>query len=111
MPRQVGLGEVSGVGMPGAKAVLGKLGWERCLGPGGLGRKLSQAGWGTRPWYLLSTTLFALFTVMLVLATMELVAHDMHAYEMHAYGCTPRCTPTRCTPMRYMPVRAPTECH
>jgi hypothetical protein len=23
---------------------------------------------------------------MLVLATMELVAHDMHAYEMHAYG-------------------------
>ena len=30
----------------------------------------------------LSHVLFALFTVMLVLATMELVAH---AYEMHAY--------------------------
>jgi hypothetical protein len=44
-PRQVGLGKVSWGQMPGTKAVLGKLGWERCLGPGGLGRKLSQASW------------------------------------------------------------------
>ena len=29
--------------------------------------------------------LFAFFTVILVLATMELVAYDMHAYEMHTY--------------------------
>jgi hypothetical protein len=37
--------------------------------------------------YLLpSHVLFAPFTVMLVLATIELVAHDIHAYEMHACG-------------------------
>jgi hypothetical protein len=38
--------------------------------------------------YLLSTHLtrpFCPFTVILVLATMELVAYDMHAYEMHTY--------------------------
>jgi hypothetical protein len=33
----------------------------------------------------ISHVLFALFTVILVLATVELVAHDMHVYEMHAY--------------------------
>jgi hypothetical protein len=38
--------------------------------------------------YLLSTHLtrpFCPFTVMLVLATMELVAYDMHADETHAH--------------------------
>jgi hypothetical protein len=44
-PRQVGLRKVSGAGRPGTKAVLGKLGWERCPGAGCLGRKLS----GGRP--------------------------------------------------------------
>jgi hypothetical protein len=44
-PRQVGLGKGSGAGRHGTKAVPGKLGWERCPGPGGLGRKLSQASW------------------------------------------------------------------
>jgi hypothetical protein len=32
----------------------------------------------------ISHVLFALFTVMLVLATMELVAHDMHAKRAYA---------------------------
>jgi hypothetical protein len=60
------------------------------------------------------TSFLSFLQSMLVLATMELAAHDMHAYT--PMGCTPtRCTPTRytpmrgmpmrCTPMRYMPVR------
>jgi hypothetical protein len=49
---------------------------------------------------------FTPFTVILVLATMELVAHDMHAYEMHAYGMHAyECMPMTCTPVRYIPVR------
>jgi hypothetical protein len=53
-----------------------------------------------------SHVLFTSFTVILVLATMELVAHDMHAYEMHAYGMHAyECTPMTCTPVRYMPMR------
>jgi hypothetical protein len=42
-PAQLGLGKVSSVDLPRTKAVPGKLGWERCSGAGGLGRKLSQA--------------------------------------------------------------------
>jgi hypothetical protein len=38
-----------------------------------------------------SHILFALFTVMLVLATMGLVAYDMHAYEMHAILAPEEC--------------------
>jgi len=38
-----------------------------------------------------SHVLFALFTVMLVLARMELAAHDMHAYEMHAILAPEEC--------------------
>jgi hypothetical protein len=33
----------------------------------------------------ISHVLFALFIVILVLVTVESVAHDMHAYEMHAW--------------------------
>jgi hypothetical protein len=33
----------------------------------------------------ISHVLFALFTVILVLATMELVAYDMDTYEIHTY--------------------------
>jgi hypothetical protein len=40
---QLGLGKVSSADLPRKKAVPNKLGWERCLGPGGLGQKLSQA--------------------------------------------------------------------
>jgi hypothetical protein len=49
--------------------------------------------------------------VILVLATMELVAYDMHTYEMHTYEMhademhAMRGTPMRGTTMRYMPVR------
>jgi len=58
-PTQLGLERVSSADLPRTKAVPGKLGWERCLGPGGLGRKLSQAGrarmkvvWGgNHPWF------------------------------------------------------------
>jgi hypothetical protein len=50
---------------------------------------------------------------MLVLATMELVAHGIHAYEMHAYEM-PRYSPMRgmpmrCTTTRYMSARV--ACH
>jgi hypothetical protein len=37
---------------------------------------------------------------MLVLATMELVAHDMHAYEMHAYKMPVREARRESTPIR-----------